>query len=435
MLSRTTLTRAAAAVGGVAMVAAALAGCSSGGASSDGKVTITFLTQNDDATVKGAKNMIAAFEKKNPKITVKLDTQPAGTDGDNLTKTKLATGEMDDVFNYNTGSLFQVLKPDQTLVNLQDEPWQKTVTDDFKATVKTDKGVYGAPTGTSFGGGVLYNKKVYAQLGLSVPTDWDEFIANSKKIQAAGKTAILQTYGDDWTAQLFVLGDFANVAAKDPKWAANYTANKEKYSDQPAFAGFQHQEEARPFFNKDFASVTNAQGMKLLADGDAVQYPMLSASIGSVFQDQPDKVDDIGFFALPADDAKYTSATIWEPGAWYIPTTTKGDKLTAAKKFVAFLFTPEGCTAQSQTGVPSGPFVTSACKVPDSSPALIKDLQKYFDEKKTSPALEFLSPVKGPGLPAITVQVGSGISTAAQGAKLYDDDVKKQAQQLGLKGW
>jgi hypothetical protein len=33
------------------------------------------------------------------------------------------------------------------------------------------------------------------------------------------------------------------------------------------------------------------------------------------------------------------------------------------------------------------------------------------------------------------VEVGSGLRSAADGAALYDKDVKKQAQQLGLKGW
>ena len=52
-----------------------------------------------------------------------------------------------------------------------------------------------------------------------------------------------------------------------------------------------------------------------------------------------------------------------------------------------------------------------------------------------TPALEFLSPVKGPALEQITVEVGSGLRSAEDGAKLYDEDVKKQAQQLGLEGW
>jgi raffinose/stachyose/melibiose transport system substrate-binding protein len=59
----------------------------------------------------------------------------------------------------------------------------------------------------------------------------------------------------------------------------------------------------------------------------------------------------------------------------------------------------------------------------------------YFESGKTAPALEFLSPVKGPSLPQITTEVGSGIKSAKEGAKLYDRDVEKQAKQLGLPGW
>ena len=60
----------------------------------------------------------------------------------------------------------------------------------------------------------------------------------------------------------------------------------------------------------------------------------------------------------------------------------------------------------------------------------------YFEhEGGTAPALEFLSPIKGPALEQITVEVGSGIRPAAEAAALYDEDVRKQAQQLGLAGW
>ncbi|RKR73590.1 ABC transporter substrate-binding protein [Frondihabitans australicus] len=444
MFSRRFLVRAAASVVGVTLVAGSLAACSAGGSSSSsgsgGKVTISFLTQNDSQSVATGKKYIAAFEKAYPNITVKMDTQPAGTQGDNLTKTKLSTGEMDDVFYYNDGSLLQALDPDKQLVDLSDQSWVKGLTKDFKQVVSTSKGLYGAPVGTSFAGGVLYNKKVYSKLGLSVPTSWAEFMSNSEKIKAQDPsvTPILQTYGDDWTAQLFVLGDFANVAKADPKWASNYTKGKEKYSNQPALAGFQHQQDTKDagLYNKDFASVTNIQGMKLLADGNAAQYPMLTASLATVAQNEPSELNDIGFFALPADNAADTQATIWQPNAFYIPKTTTGDKLDAAKKFIAYISSSKtGCKLQQSTGVVTGPFVNSACKLSGSVPAAVTDEQKYFDSGATSSALEFLSPIKGPNLPSITVQVGSGISTAKQGAALYDQDVKKQAQQLGLPGW
>ena len=65
----------------------------------------------------------------------------------------------------------------------------------------------------------------------------------------------------------------------------------------------------------------------------------------------------------------------------------------------------------------------------------VKDLAAYVEAGNVTPALEFLSPIKGPALEQITVEVGSGIRPAERGAALYDQDVEKQAQQLGLEGW
>jgi raffinose/stachyose/melibiose transport system substrate-binding protein len=428
------------ATAGIAALALPLAACSgSSGGSSGGKVQITYLTQNDDANTKQAKDLIAAFEKANPNITVKLDTQPGGTEGDNLMKTKLSTGSMDDVFHYNSGSLMQALNPDTTLVDLSKEKWVSTLTDDFKKVVSTDKGLYGAPWGTSFSGSILYNKTIYSKLGLTVPTTWDEFISNSEKIKSADPSVapILQSYGDTWTSQLLVLGDFANISKQDPNWADDYTNNKAKYVDQPAFEGFQHTAEIKEkgLVNKDFASMTNSQAMDALANGKGAQYPMLSASIATVQQNEPDKVNDIGTFAIPAPDASNTAITMWQPNAIYIPKSTTGDKLDAAKKLVAFANSADGCKVQNDAGGQAGPYVTSECTLPSDVPALIGDIQKYFDDKATGSALEFLSPIKGPNLETILVAVGSGITSAKDGASQYDDDVKKQAQQLGIKGW
>lgn len=443
MFTRNSAMRASIAAGSLALVAASLVGCSSGGSGggsgNGGKVTISFLTQNAAPNPQTAKDLIAAFEKANPNIKVKLDTQPGGTQGDNLMKTKLSTGSMDDVFNYNSGSLLQALNPDTQLVDLSDQPWVKDLTKDFKTVVSTSKGLYGAPIGTSQGGAVMYNKAVYQKLGLSVPTSWSEFMSNSEKIKSSDPSVapIIQTFGDTWTSQLFVLGDFANVLKQDPNWAKKYTANKVKYVDPPALEGFQHQQDTfkASLYNKDFASITNVQGMKMLADGTGAQYPMLTGTIATIQQNQPDKVKDIGVFALPADNASDTQLTVWQPNGLYIPKTTTGDKLAAAKKFVAFANSSAGCSVQNKDLLPSGPYATSACKLPSDVPPLINDMDKYFKSGKTGPALEFLSPIKGPNLENITVQVGSGISTAQQGAALYDQDVKKQAQQLGIKGW
>jgi raffinose/stachyose/melibiose transport system substrate-binding protein len=417
-----------------------LTGCSVGsigGGPGDAAVEITYLVGNGSEDVAAAESIRDAFVAKNPDIKVNIDTRPPGVEGDNLVKTRLSTGEMADVFVYNSGSLFQALNPDTNLTPLDDQPWVEQLSEEFVPQVKTPNGIYGAPYGTSSAGGVLYNKPLYDELGLKIPTTWGEFMANNQKVKAAGKIPVAQTYGESWTAQLFVLADFANVAVKDPQWAEEYTKNQRKYVDQPALQSFINQEELgkADMFNRDFAAAMFDEGVRLVATGEAAHYPNLTSAVGTIQQNFPDNVNDVGIFPMPAQDAESTRLTIWLPGALYVPKTTTGEKLDAARKFIEFVVSPEGCKLQAEELSIAGPFSIGSCTLPDEIPAAAADVARYTDEGKIGPALEFISPIKGPNLSGITVEVGSGIRSAKDGAALYDQDVEKQAQQLGLPGW
>ena len=400
-------------------------------------VNLTLLVDNRPHAVNLVEGLVKDFEAANPGITIEIETRGADAEGDNLVRTRLATEEMTDIFYFNSGSLFQALNPERTLVDLTDEPFQANVLESFKSVVTANGRLYGAPMDTAMGGGVLYNKKIYADLGLSVPKSWAEFMANNQKIKDAGIPAVIQTFGTSWTAQLFVLGDFYNVLAAEPNFAADYTANKTKYATSPAaLKGFERQEEVfkAGFLNSDFASAELADGIRMVALGEGAHYPMLTFAIGTVAELYPENLADVGFFALPGDDPAKNGLTVWMPNALYIPKTTKHPE--EAKKFLAFAASVEGCDSQTRAAGATGPYVVKGCTLPAEVPAGVADLLPYFQaEGMTAPALEFLSPVKGPLMPQITVEVGSGFRSAADGAALYDEDVKKQAQQLALPGW
>jgi raffinose/stachyose/melibiose transport system substrate-binding protein len=432
-----------------ALVAAATlfaAGCSAGslgsssGEGSAGATTITLLTGAEDADVASAKAVIEAFTAANPNITIKHDTRPGGSEGDNLVKTRLATGDMAEVFIYNNGSLLQAIKPEQNLTPLDDQPWAGQLDQTFADSSKGSDGkLYGGPYGTAFGGGVLYNIPVYKKLNLQIPKTWDEFMKNNEAIKKAGIDPVEQTYGTTWTSQLFVLGDYHNVEAQVPDFAAKYTAGELKYATTPAaLAGFQHIQDVKDagYFNKDFASAKLNDGIKAVATGTAAHYPQLGGSANNIENVAPGKSSDVGFFALPGPDAATNGMTVW-PGtaAMYIPKSVEGDKLEAAKKLIAFAATQQGCDAYSKGSPPQGPYLSNACKLPAEVSQVAKDTTAYFDSDKASPALEFKSPIKGPALEQICIQVGTGQVDAKKGAELYDQDVKKQAQQLGLPGW
>lgn len=401
--------------------------------------TLTFLIDNQPDTVSWAKQLKVDFEAANPDITVTVDVRPGGADGDNIVKTRLATDDMDDVFLYNSGSLFQQINPERNLVDLTNEPWQANVLSSFKQVVTAPDGtIRGAPAGPAMGGGVLYNIPIYKQLGLSVPKTWAEFMANNEKIKASGKVPVIQSFGTTWTSQLFVLGDYFNVQAAVPNFAKEYTANKMHYADTPAaLKGFEHQADVYKAkdLNADFAAATFEDGVKDVATGVGAHYPMLSFAINTVKQLAPDHLNDVGFFALPGDDASKNGLTVWMPGGLYIPKSNT-QHLDAAKKFVAFVASTAGCDSLTKGGAATGPYLVKGCSLPADVPPAVADLLPYFQQEgTTAPALEFLSPVKGPSLEQITVEVGSGIVTPQQGAAQYDQDVKKQAQQLGLPGW
>jgi raffinose/stachyose/melibiose transport system substrate-binding protein len=433
------LATAGVAVGALVTMTACSSGLGGGTSSSSasggggGSQTLTLLVDNGPNTIKSAQAIIDAFKQANPGVDVKMDTRPQGTEGDNLVKTKLSTGDMQDVFWYNDGSLLQALNPAQNLVDLTNDPAVSQVEPSFLPVVTQSGKVYGAPVGTAFGGGILYNKDVFSKAGVQVPKTWNDFLSAADKLKTSGVTPIVETFGDTWTSQLFVLGDYYNVQLANPNFAKDYTANKIKYATDPnAIKGFEKLAEvkAKGYVNSSYGSLKQTQGMKLLGEGKAAMYPMLSNAVTLLPASDQQK---LGFFGIPGDDASKAGATVWEPGAAYIPKASKNVDL--AKKFVAFIASPAGAQAFTKGQPPTGPYRIKGATLPADAPAVAKDLTTYIDAKAFSPALEFLSPVKGPSLEQITVAVGTGQTSPQQGAAQYDQDVTKEAKQLGLPGW
>lgn len=400
-------------------------------------VTLTYLVDNAPSTVAQNEALVAAFEAANPDINIEIELRPGGGEGDNIVKTRLATGEMADLFWYNSGSLFQALNPTQNLVPLTGEPFMDRVIESYFPTVSAGGDVYGVPTDTAMGGGILYNIPIYEELGLEVPTSWDAFMANNEAIKEAGYTAVIQSFGATWTSQLFVLADYYNVQAAEPDFAERYTANDAKYATTPAaLRGFELQQAVHgaELLNEDFAVATFEDALAMLANGDGAHYPMLTFAIGSIRDTFPDKVNDVGFFAVPNDDPAINGMTVWMPGGVYIPKSS--EHIEEAKQFLDFITSVQGCDIRSEAVGANGPYLIKDCTLPEDVTPAVADMLPYFQrEGATAPALEFVSPIKGPNLEHILVEVGSGFRDPLEAAELYDEDVRKQAQQLGLEGW
>ena len=251
--------------GGLAL-SLALAGCSAGDSDSeDGATSLTFLVDNGEATVATAEALAEAFTAENPDITIEVETRPQGADGDNVVKTRLATGEMDDIFQYNSGSLMQALSPDETLV----EPRRRGVRRQVRRELRRERldrerrvrrarwvSRWRAPSSTT-------RTSTRSSASRSRPRGTSSSRTARRSRRPARPPRSCRPTATRWTSQLFVLGDFNNVLAENPDWAEEYTNNEAKYVDEPALAGFEHLQEAfeKGLFNEDFASAKYADGV------------------------------------------------------------------------------------------------------------------------------------------------------------------------------
>ncbi len=401
--------------------------------------TLSFLVDNNPDSMNGGLAYAEAYQKIRPDVTFEMDFRPGGAEGDNVIKTRMATGEMTDLFLYNSGSLMQALNPKRNLADLTDLPCMADIDDSYKEVVMADGRIYGVPHGTTQAGGIFYNKRIYEELGLSIPHTWAEFMDNCQKIKESGIAApIAQTYSrDTWTSQLFVLADFYNVHAAVPDFADLYSQNKIKYADTPAaIRGFDHLREGfeKGYYNEDFNAASYPDGLYMLAVGEAAHYPILSFAIGGWSQEYPDELmNDIGFFGQPGDDPDDHGLTVWMPTTLYVNANSKN--LEEALKFANWVGSKEGNEVYLSVNNAQGPSLIKDVELPEGTPPCVYDMLPYFEAGKVCPALEFLSPIKGPALEQITVEVGSGMRDPTAAAALYDEDVKKQARQLGLEGW
>lgn len=433
----------------------ALTGCSggsdNGGSDSDGGSTAAEDTGSDEGgggdgdkpyagiTLKwwagNAENnpgtqavMEAATEKLGMEFEVEVN--PGGSEGDNIIKTRMASGDLPDFMAYNSGSKLYDLNPSRGFMDISDWDIVDKFDDAFLSSVTIDGAVYGAPQSSTQAGAVIYYKPDYEELKLEVPHTWDEFVDNCKALSDAGKTPVYFTGGETWATQVLFLGDYYNIAAANPTFADDYTEGKAKYADvAEATRSWTKYEDLVDYLNADKSAATVTDGNFAIATGEATHWFILTQQLPLILENVEDP-DDIGVFGVPGDDADNHGLTVWEPMSWYVNKDT--ENVDAIKAFFEFYYSEEALDLYFGTYGANGPSCIKGYELPESVCSAVRvDMQKYFDDGKTVPALEYQSPIKGTTCEQMTTAVGLGQMSGEEAAAMYDDDCKKSAVQLG----
>ena len=171
-----------------------------------------------------------------------------------LKKTE-ASGEVPDLMQMNLPENYYTYSADTYLEPLNDEEWINRLSFDKSEIEYTDGNIYGMPI-TGFSGvmGVVYNKQVFADLGLEIPKTYDGFIEVCNTIKESGITPIQMSGNDSWTIQIAPMIFLAN--ALDDRAQETYDG---LYNGELTFADIPEFKQALEEFQKLFEEgYTNA---------------------------------------------------------------------------------------------------------------------------------------------------------------------------------
>ena len=365
MLFRSTHRRSALVAVGALATAALLTACAGGSAPAteqgplvtdpadiSGEITFsTWWSYADDELIDG-------FKEQYPNVTVNLDFTAVDSYATKM-QTLASSGDLPDVFAVQGPTLVALADAGQ-LMNLDDalgtpdydadagSEWGSTfvpsLLEGANSGIKAD-GTWGVPF-TAISVASLYNEDIFAEVGVTPPTSFDELLANCRTLSAAGYIPMSLTgaawinwwplLAQDQTMQGEAEADFA---VSNPSYIRSFEIVQEM-----AKAGCWTDSQ----ITTDIAAETS-----LFLQGKTAQFVTVpenflkTVSEGASFQ--------LGSYVLPALDGKTPNRTIGGGGANVLAVSASSENQSAAVAFAKYLTSPEVQTklAASEFTIPS----------------------------------------------------------------------------------
>ncbi|TDX77405.1 raffinose/stachyose/melibiose transport system substrate-binding protein [Rathayibacter sp. PhB151] len=401
---------------------AALASCASPGAA-NGVTTLDFFQFKAEA-VEDFARIIAQFEAANPDIRVIANNVP---DPDTALRTLLVKDKIPDVLTLNGSGYYADLAKAGVFHDFTGDELVERVNPAALEIIDALGSFNGeeinALAFANNADGILYNRTIFADNGIEVPTTWDELIAVCDTLVAAGITPFYGALLDNWTGapafnalggQLQPEGFFdamraegADLGPDSPvSFSKDYALAMERLGQL-----FSYTQEGS--FGRGYDD-----GNQAFAAGEAAMYPQGIWAINPVRTNNPDI--DLGVFPYPVlDDPADTKVTSGVDVAVAIGRGTA--KLEAARRFVAFLLDPAVVEPYVESQAAFSPLVGAA---PNSDPTLA-ELQPYFEQGRLIGFVDHQIPASIPLNPTLQAFLASGDADAA--LRTLDSEWRKVA--------
>lgn len=256
-----------------------------------------------------------------------------------IIKSKLNTGEGPDLFMSYSGTKLKDFNPQKNMVDLSGEAWVDKLEQWAIDGNSIDGVLYAQNTaGVDDTNGVLYKPEVFEELGIQVPTNYEEFKTACDKLAEAGITPIYEFVKDLWHTHYWMEGVSALAAQNNPDLYKQLNTNEIGFADVPEFVQALEQlkeMEAAGYFGENHMSNIYDNSYDAIASGKYGMIIIHGSYPNEILNNIPDaNPDDYSMFPDPLCDNTMVTLTA---GGTTKCINANSDNVEATKQYLDFL--------------------------------------------------------------------------------------------------
>jgi multiple sugar transport system substrate-binding protein len=300
--------------------------------------TLTYYGDFDPAPLAAFEAAIAQFEAANPDVDVVF--QNFDHEGYKTAIRNFLTADPPDLANWYAGNRMAPFVEAGQFMDVSDVWAEHGLSESLASALPSmtiDGKQWGVPY-TYYQWGIYYNKAVYEQVGVEVPTTWDEFIANCAKFKEAGIDCVTTGTKALWPgAGIF---DYLNLRTNGYEFHMALANGEIPWTDDRVRATFAEWAKlVEPgYVTANHAAIDWQDAAALLVQGEAANYVMGNFAV-AVFKDGGMTDETLGFMPFPTINPDVPRAE--EAPTDTIHITAGAKNVEDAKAFLAFIATPE----------------------------------------------------------------------------------------------
>lgn len=264
------------------------------------EVTIHLFHQKQEAQSAFAQ-IIDAFHAEYPYINVEQEivtNDPAA-----ILKARIATGEVPDIFQ-GANDTMDIARGGY-IMELTGEAFLNNITDEARSAssfTDSEGHTWAMPVDGSCEG-IFYNKDIFAQYGLSVPTTLSEFKTLIETLEANGVTPFAMGFKDAWTIKpVSLVAASSAIYGKDIDWDSKKDSGEASFANTEGWSTtFELTKMIYEHGNTSTAFDTDYNGAcAMMANGEAAMMINGLWALDPIKQINPDV--NLGMMAMPATE-------------------------------------------------------------------------------------------------------------------------------------